>query len=322
MNKATNITLEQAAEFLKANDDFLILSHANPDGDTFGCSHGLCGALQRIGKRARIECADPMSKRLYFMKDAIEEQGDFQPKVIITVDVADKALLGKLEEKYGDKVDLAIDHHVSHVSFAKRIFVEDTAAAACEIIYDLALLLGAKIDAPLAQCIYAGIATDTGCFKFGNTTRFTHEKAGKLMEYGFDCGAVNYRLFDMKSKARIELEQKVMEGMEYFAEGKGAIVILTKALLDSVDTEDINGISALPRQIEGVEVGVVLKEKEDCWKASMRSNSVDVQKICGLFGGGGHTRAAGCSFKNQSPDEIKEKIKSAVTKAIKAIEEI
>lgn len=318
MNKATNITLEQAAEFLKANDDFLILSHANPDGDTFGCSHGLCGALQRIGKRARIECADPMSNRLLFMKEAVEEQ-NFEPRVIVTVDVADKSLLGKLEEKYGDKVDLAIDHHLSHVPFAQRIYVEEGAAAACEIIYDLVLLLGTKIDPPLAQCIYAGIATDTGCFKFGNTTSATHIKAGKLMEYGFNCGALNYRLFDMKSKARIDLEQKVIEGMEYFAEGKGAIVVLPKTLLNSVDFEDINGISAIPRQIEGVEVGIVLKEKEDCWKASMRSNNVNVQKICGLFGGGGHTGAAGCSFKNQTPDEIKEKIKAAVTKAIQTM---
>lgn len=318
MNKATNITLEQAAEFLKANDDFLILSHANPDGDTFGCSHGLCGALQRIGKRARIECADPMSHRLVFMKEAVEEQS-FEPRTIVTVDVADKSLLGKLEEKYGDKVDLAIDHHVSHVPFAKRIFVEDTAAAACEIIYDLVLLLGAKIDSKLAQCIYAGIATDTGCFKFGNTSPLTHIKAGKLMEYGFDCAALNYRLFDMKSKARIALEQKVIEGMEYFAGGKGAVVVLPKSLLDSVDFEDINGISAIPRQIEGVEVGIVLKEKENGWKASMRSNNVNVQELCGLFGGGGHIRAAGCSFKNQTPEEIKEKIKTAVTKAIEAL---
>ncbi len=315
MNKATNITLEQAAEFLKANDDFLILSHANPDGDTFGCSHGLCGALQRIGKRAKIECADPLADRLSFLREAIVQQ-DFEPKTIVSVDIADKSLLGKLEEKYGDKVDLAIDHHVSHVPFAKRIFVDDEAAAACEIIYDLVVLLGAKIDPVLARCIYTGIATDTGCFKFGNTTPATHLKAAKLMEYGFDCGAVNYRLFDMKSKARIALEQKVIEGMEFFAGGKGAVVALPKSLLDSVDSEDINGISAIPRQIEGVEVGIVLKEKEDCWKASMRSNSVNVQELCGLFGGGGHIRAAGCSFKNQSLEEIKEKIISAVTNTI------
>lgn len=315
MNKATNITLDAAAQFLLDNDDFLILSHANPDGDTCGCAYGLCGALQRVGKRARIACSDPLSERFAFLREAIETQ-DFDEKTVVSVDVADKSLLGDLEEKYGDIVDLALDHHVSHRSFGKRIFVDDSAAAACEIIYDLVLLLGeGALDEKVAKCLYTGIATDTGCFKFGNTTRATHEKAGKLMEYGFDAADLNYVLFDMKTKARIELERYVFENIEFFAEDKGAIIALSKEILDSVDVEDINGISALPRQIQGVEVGVVLKEKKDGWKASLRSNNVNVQEICGLFGGGGHIRAAGCTVKG-ALDEVKKQIIKAVTDAV------
>ena len=319
MNKATNITLEQAAEFLLAHDDFLILSHANPDGDTFGCSHGLCGALQRIGKRARIVCADPLSQRFSYMKRAIEVQ-EFQEKTVITVDVADKSLLGSNEELYGNRVDLAIDHHVSHVPFAQRIYVDDTAAAASEIVYDLIPLLGAELDEHIAACLYTGIATDTGCFKYGSTTRLTHEKAGRLMEYGFDAAEINYVMFDMKTKARLKLEQYVIENIEFFAEDKGAVVVLSKELMDSVDGEDVNGIAALPRQIQGVEVGIVLKEREDGWKASMRSNNVNVQEICGLFGGGGHIRAAGCSLKNMTAQQAKEKVIAAVTEALKKAE--
>lgn len=316
MNKATNITLEQAAEFLLNNDNFLILSHANPDGDTEGCAYGLCGALQRIGKKAETACSDPLSERFSYLKEAVTEQ-DFEEKIIVSVDVADKSLLGDLEEKYGDKIDLAIDHHVSHRPFAERIFVDDTAAAACEIIFDLVKLLGENtLDEKTAKCLYTGIATDTGCFKFGNTTGVTHEKAGKLMEYGFDAASLNYLLFDMKTKERIELERYVFENIEFFAEDKGAIIALSKELLDSVDVEDVNGISALPRQIQGVEVGIVLKQKKDSWKASLRSNKVNVQEICGLFGGGGHLRAAGCSFYTDDVNEIKEKIKEAVTEAV------
>lgn len=316
MNKATNLTLEQAAEFLLNNDNFLILSHANPDGDTEGCAYGLCGALQRIGKKAKTACSDPLSERFMYLKEAVTEQ-DFEEKIIVSVDVADKSLLGELEEKYGDKIDLAIDHHVSHRPFAERIFVDDTAAAACEVIFDLVKLLGENtLDEQTAKCLYTGIATDTGCFKFGNTTGVTHEKAGKLMEYGFDAASLNYLLFDMKTKERIELERYVFENIEFFAEDKGAIIALSKEILDSVDTEDVNGISALPRQIQGVEVGVVLKQKKDCWKASLRSNKVNVQEICGLFGGGGHLRAAGCSFYTDDVNEIKEKIKEAVTEAV------
>ena len=319
MNKATNITLEQAAEFLREHDDFLILSHANPDGDTFGCSHGLCGALQKIGKRAKIACADPLSERFSYMKRAIEVQ-EFKEQTIVSVDVADKSLLGSNEELYGGRVDLAIDHHVSHVPFAKRIYVDDTAAAAAEIVYDLVLLLGAELGEHIAACLYTGIATDTGCFKYGSTTRLTHEKAGKLMEYGFDAAEINYTLFDMKTKARLKLEQYALENMEFFSEDRGAVVVLTKEIMDSVDTEDVNGIAALPRQIQGVEIGIVIKQRDDGWKASMRSNNVNVQEICGLFGGGGHIRAAGCSLKNMSLQEAKEKIKAAAAEALKKAE--
>lgn len=315
INKATNVTLEEAAQFLLSHDDFVIISHANPDGDTFGCSYGLCCALQKLGKRARIVCADPLPANFFHLKEAIVEQ-DFEEKTIVSVDIADKTLMGKLESVYGDKVDLAIDHHLSHVPFAEKRYVDDEAAACCEIVYDLIKLLGAEIDAAMAQCIYTGIATDTGCFKFANTTRHTHEKAGELMEYGFDCAALNYRLFDMKSRARIKLEQYTLENLDFFAEGKGAIVALSKQLLDTVDSEDVNGISSLPRMIEGVEVGVVLKEKEDCWKASMRSLKINVQEICGRFGGGGHLNAAGCSFKNMKIEEITQKVKAAVEEAI------
>lgn len=318
VNKATNVTLEEAAKFLLSHDDFLILSHANPDGDTFGCSYGLCSALQKAGKRAKIACADPLPANFFHLKEAIEQQ-DFEEKTIVSVDIADKSLLGKLEKVYGDKVELAIDHHLSHVPFAKLRYVDDKAAAACEIVYDLIKLLGVRLDSAAAQCIYTGIATDTGCFKFANTTKITHEKAGELMEYGFDCAALNYRLFDMKSRARIKLEQYVLEHLDFFADGKGAVVALNKQLLSNVDSEDINGISALPRMIEGVEVGVLLKEKDDCWKASMRSLKVDVQAICKKFGGGGHLNAAGCSFKNKSIEEIIKEVKAAVEEAIGAV---
>lgn len=311
LNEATNITLEEAADFLLTHDDFLILSHANPDGDTFGCSYGLCSALQKAGKRARIACADPLPANFFHFKEAVKEQ-TFEEKTVVSVDIADKSLLGKLEAEYGGRIDLAVDHHLSHVPFARLRYVDDKAGACCEIVYDLIKLLGTEIDAATAQCLYTGIATDTGCFKFSNTTRLSHEKAGELMEFGFDAAALNYRLFDMKSRARIRLEQHILQNLDFFAEGKGAIVALNKALIDSVDSEDINGISSLPRMIEGVEVGIVLKEKENCWKASMRSLNTDVQKICKKFGGGGHLRAAGCSFNNKNTDEIVKQIKQAV----------
>ena len=311
------IDIKQAAEFLKEHDNFLILSHANPDGDTMGCSHALCGALQQLGKKARIECADPLSERFSYMKNGIETE-EFEPDTIVSLDVADRRLLGSLDEAYGGKVQLCIDHHLSHVYYAERTLVDPDAAASCEIVYEVIKETGAKITNEIAACLYTGIATDTGCFKFSNTTPHTHIIAAQLMECDFDFGGLNYTLFDMKTKARISLEEQVLNKMEFFCGDKCALVVLTKEMMDSVDSEDCNGLSSLPRQIEGVEVGVTLKEKDGEWKASLRSAStIDVQKICVKLGGGGHLRAAGCSVKGDL-ETAKRIVIDAITAEMKS----
>lgn len=311
------VTIREAADFLKANDSFLILSHANPDGDTLGCAFALCSALQKLGKKAKNICADEISSRFGFMKDAVIEQ-DFEPETIISVDVADKRLLGDLEAVYGDKVALAVDHHVSHVDFAERKLVEADASACGQTIYKLILEMGVSLDEKIAACIYTAIATDSGCFKYSSVSPETHIIAAELLKFDFGFDKLNYIFFDMKTKERISLEETIYRSLEYYFDGKCALVVLTRELLDSVDDEDGNGISAIPRQIEGVEVGVVLKEKKDGWKASLRSNSsADVQKICTVFGGGGHTKAAGCSFKNMTAEEAKKELLGVIEKELR-----
>ena len=311
------VTIREAADFLKAHDSFLILSHANPDGDTLGCAFALCSALQKLGKKAKNICADEISSRFGFMKDAVIEQ-DFEPETIISVDVADKRLLGDLEAVYGDKVALAVDHHVSHVDFAERKLVEADASACGQTIYKLILEMGVSLDDKIAACIYTAIATDSGCFKYSSVSPETHIIAAELLKFNFGFDKLNYIFFDMKTKERISLEETIYRSLEYYFDGKCALVVLTRELLDSVDDEDGNGISAIPRQIEGVEVGVVLKEKKDGWKASLRSNSsADVQKICTVFGGGGHTKAAGCSFKNMTAEEAKKELLGVIEKELR-----
>ncbi len=310
------LTIKEAAEFLKAQDNILILSHANPDGDTLGCAFGLCLALQGMGKNAKNICADQISDRFDFMKKSLKEQ-DFTPEVFVTVDVADKKLLGDFEAQYGGKIDLAIDHHLSHVKFAKRLTIEPEVAACAQTVYKVIKEMGAEITPDIAACIYTGIATDSGCFKFSSVTPETHILTAELLKFDFGFDRINYTFFDMKTKQRVELEKKIYSDIEYYFDGRCAVVALSKELMATVDIEDGNGISAIPRQIEGVEVGVVFKEKKDCWKASLRSNSaVDVQKICSAFGGGGHVKAAGCSFKGISIEEAKKQLLSEVEKAL------
>lgn len=109
--------VKKAAELLKSNDDFLILSHANPDGDTLGCAYGLCGMLQKMGKRAKVMCADEIAPRMEFLRDTVIQQ-NFEEKTIVSVDVADRKLLGDLDAVYGGRIFLAIDHHESRQEFA------------------------------------------------------------------------------------------------------------------------------------------------------------------------------------------------------------
>lgn len=310
------VDLKTAAEFFRTHDNYLILSHASPDGDTLGCAFGLCSALQNMGKNARNICADAISDRYDFMKKSVKEQ-DFEPQTFVTVDVADTKLLGDLEETYREKIDFAVDHHGSHVDFAKQILLEADNAACAQTVYKLIIEMGAPMTKEIAACLYTGIATDSGCFKYSSVTPETHIIAAELIKYGFDFAHINYVFFDMKSKARIELEKKIFSEMEYYCSGQCALVAIPKEVIATVEDEDINGISAIPRTIEGVEVSVVFKEKKKGWKASLRSNSkVNVQEICRVFGGGGHIRAAGCSFGSLSLDEAKKQLVAEIERVL------
>lgn len=314
------ITIEQTCEYLKANDDYLILMHANPDGDTVGCAMALCGALQGIGKRSMARCSDHIPARFDFMRKAFEEQ-EFEPKTIITVDVADAKLLGDYKE-LGERADLCIDHHSSNTQYAKRLLLRGDYAAAAELVYEVIEALGVKITVPIANALYTGIATDTGCFRFSNTTPATHIKAARLIELGAQIAPINYAMFDLKTPGRMKLEQEVLSKIRYYAGGHIAVIYTSMALLDSItdiDSDDVGALASLPRQIQGVDIGISIKEKKTgLYKASLRSSErVNVSDIAAIFGGGGHARAAGCSFENMSEIEAERIL---VEQCVKALE--
>ncbi len=314
------IDVEQAAGFLRENDDFLILMHASPDGDTLGCGHALCGALQRMGKRARAVCPEEIPHRFDYLFKVVAEQ-EFDPTTIVCVDVADTKLLGEMKE-LGDRAELCIDHHVSNTEYAKRTLVRPEYAAACELVYEVIKALGVPFDRDLANCIYTGTATDTGCFKYSNTTVQTHIIAAEMIGCGAEFAMINYVNFDLKTQGRIRLEQEVLKNIRYFAEGHVALVSVPLALVESIpdiDSDDVGALSNIPRQIEGVDIGICVKEKKKgVFKASMRSSErINVAEICAEFGGGGHERAAGCSFYGGTIEEAEEKIAEAASRAVK-----
>lgn len=313
------INYTEAAEFLKNNDNYYILTHASPDGDTVGSGYGLCYALRNMGKQANVLCSDEFPKRYDYLYAPYKPQ-KFTPQTIVAVDIADKKLLGPRLQQYGDYVDLCIDHHISNVFFAKRTLVDPEAAAACQVIFELLSETAlTELDFDIAQCLYTGIATDTGCFKFDCTSAKTHIDAAELMKYGIPVGRINRMLFDVKSKARMKVEQFVSKGMEYYLDDQCAIAAVTLEDMESIGlaAEEFEGLAGLTTQLESIEVGIIIRQKDvGKYKISMRSTGdVDVSEICKTLGGGGHSKAAGCTLEGKL-DDIKIKLLAAVAPAL------
>lgn len=309
------VDVKKAARLLTENDNFIILSHQNPDGDTLGCGFALVLALRKLGKKVRHECENEIPKKFRFLFGDIENDC-FENGFTVSVDVADIKLLGEnTRKKYEGKIDLAIDHHISHREFAEMTLIEDRAAA-CEIILAVIEEMGVEIDKRIADCLYVGIATDTGCFRYTNTNAHTHLCASRLISLGADNGKINRLMFETKTRTYAKLEKLALSSLEMHFDGRCALMCVTADMFrqSGSDETECDGISALPRQIEGVEVGVTIREKEPgSYKVSVRTNEpVDACEICRKLGGGGHARASGCTV-----DGTLEQVKQIILNTIK-----
>ena len=296
MNK---IDVKQCVELLKEFDNYLILCHKNPDGDTLGSAFALHRGLTKLGKKSMVRCADTINDKFSFLWDELDNS-EIEYEKIITVDVADTKLLGSdFDQEYGNKVFLCIDHHLSNTNYAENLLLEDRAAAA-EIIYEVVCEMGVEICPKIANCIYTGIATDTGCFLFSNTSPTTHKIAASLIEAGADYTTINRVMFETKTLSYLRLEQMASSSIEMHYGGKCAIMTITQAMFNKSGSNEseCDGIASLPRKIEGVKIGVTIRERNDkSYKVSLRTvEPYDAAKICGRLGGGGHNRAAGCEF--------------------------
>ena len=288
------MNLYEVARFLEAHDNYDILTHAYPDGDTLGSGFALCLALRQIGKKARVITTGVPSKFTYLQKNIEEE--DFTTETVVSVDVAAESLLG------------------SNTFTAKEKFVDKYAAANCEILYKLFLRMHINFTKDIADCLYTGISTDTGCFRYTNTTAETMRVAASLMDFGCNTAYINKAMFETKSKNKIQLERAVYESMTYCADGRCAIIYTTLDMLKKLNTGDdeMEGLASIPRQIEGVLIGITMREKEGgFFKISVRTNNnINASDFCSQFGGGGHPAAAGCSIEGDL-----ETVKTTLEKA-------
>ena len=292
------MTRAEFCAFARAHDNFVILTHRRPDGDTIGSAGALCLGLRQLGKTAFVLTNEQFTPRFDPFLDGLVCEALPAGATVISADIASEGLLSFDAVRMGLTPVCAVDHHGSN-SLACPKLVEADKAACGEIIHAILLELGVSVTKRIAECLYVAISTDTGCFKFSNTTSNTHRTAAALIEAGADVYPINKLFFDTKSFSRLRMEAKLTETMEFYADGTVGVCVMPKRLLAefSATEDDLDSISGFARSIEGVRIGVMIREVEDgLGKISLRTEApYDAAQICGLLGGGGHAAAAGAS---------------------------
>ena len=313
------MTVQAAAQWLRERDNFLLLTHVRPDGDTLGSAAALCQALNALGKTAYV-LKNPGDLTRYegFLTFSWAPEG-FVPDHVVAVDIATEELLPEgAAQSYRGKSQLCIDHHPSNEGYAQQTCLDADASACGEIIYHIIREWGVWSQS-IAQALYIAIATDCGGFLYSNTTPETHRIAAELMEH-LDVRKVNKHFFKTKRFVELKLESRLLESEVFFHNGKvciGKISLQDKADLGAGEG-DCEELSSFAATIEGVGCAATLRElAPDQWKISLRTveTYADANHICNHLGGGGHAAAAGATV-NGSETDVRRRVLDAIEREL------
>lgn len=308
--------LTACADFLRAHDNYMIITHRRPDGDTLGSAAGLCHALRRLGKRAYLfpnpEITDTY---LPLVADCLAPEGTAWDTAVAT-DVAEPGLfcLG-----FQGAVDLWLDHHPDRGAPRQNAVVWPHKASCGELVLELIGLLCGGPDKTEADMLYMAVSTDTGCFLYDNTAPDTHRAAARLLEAGADLPRLNKLLFRYKSRARLMLEGMICASLRVDQARPVTTAVVTLDMLrrTGATEDDCSDLASLAGQIRGNKVAVTVRELSEVpprCKVSVRTDgTVDASKVCGAFGGGGHKMASGCEL-DCPPEETARRVLAAVEK--------
>lgn len=304
-----SLTRTETARYLLERDNFAIVTHRRPDGDTLGSAALLCRGLRQLGKTAHV-----LENREITPKYAHLHQQLTKPEVqagdtIVSVDVASVNMLPEAFAHLVGNISLRIDHHRTSTSFTDDELVDPVAAACGEIIYDVLMEMGAQLDVPMANALYTAISTDTGCFRYANTQSHTFEVAAACAKVTPDIYALNQALFGITSLARLKIQSWLLDNALFLAGGQIAVCALPLEVEKQIGVteDDMENISGFPRSIEGVKIAATLRQNENGEvKLSVRAvPGYDAGVICANFGGGGHRGAAGASLRMSLEDATK-----------------
>ncbi len=309
------LTKEQTAEYLSHKDNFVILTHRRPDGDTLGSAALLCRGLRQLGKTAHILRNPEITEKYAHLHQGLTTEQVKDSDILVAVDTASQGMLPEAFSQHADQIALRIDHHATATSFTEKEYVEPEAAACGELVCRVLLLMGVQVDKPMANALYTAISTDTGCFRYANTTPEVLECAAMCAYRSDELFAINQALFDTNSLARLRVQGYLVEHAIFLQNGAIAICPLPRAVEQELGAteDDLENISGFPRSIEGVKIAATLREEPDGRiKISVRAvPGCDAAAVCAKFGGGGHKGAAGASL-DCSMDEAVERLKQEI----------
>ena len=310
---------------LLEGNHFALIAHMLPDGDSIGSLLGLGRALILAGKKVKMFNPGPVPHIYRFLKGSEEVQCDSflsgSEVQVIVLDCSDPERLGALKEQVmaSEKI-INIDHHVTNQRFGHLNYVNFDSAATGEIIYTLLEEARFNLDKDVAEALYVAIATDTGSFKFDNTTADTHRVAAALLGFGLRPAQIAQGVFDERPLVHYLLLHDALAGLEMYSDNKLAVMTLScdQRLRRGALSEDLDGIVNYSRNIEGVELGILFyADRADEVKVGFRSKNIDVSALAAIFGGGGHAKAAGCRLKGTF-EAVKVKVITAAEKTLLA----
>jgi phosphoesterase RecJ-like protein len=294
------LDLASAAAELRGRDGFIIISHRRPDGDALGSSAALCRILRALGKTAyTLRNPQTIEKYLPFVDAYCAPEG-YEAATVVTVDLADEGIIQFGAEEYVGKADIAIDHHLSNKGYCEKTLVMPHKASCGEVVLLLGKELGVTIDVETATLLYIALTTDSGCFRYKNTTAETLAAGAELVSYGIPNGDLTKLFFMTKRKSRLLIESEIIASLRFFNDDELVIAPLTLEMIRAAgaDEEDMEDIAVIAGQVEGVETSITIRELEEggC-KVSVRTvKYANADAICVQYGGGGHGMAAGCQL--------------------------
>jgi phosphoesterase RecJ-like protein len=314
-----NSPLQQAISILKKYQRFTVGCHLRPDGDAIGSLMALGLSLELAGKQVEMVLPEGEPQTFSFLPgfERIRTTPTFDPEVVLSVDCAEQTRLLLPPEVFVTQPLLVnLDHHISNTYFGDLNLVLPEAAATGEIVYQLLCAGGFPVDDRIAMAIYTAVATDTGFFRFSNTTAETLSLAAQLVEtYGISPSQIAERVYEEKSFESLRLLTEVLSTLKLSPDQRYSWMVLSQEMLQRypVELEETENFVNYASSIRGVEIGLFFKEvKPQDIKVSWRSKAtVDVSRLAAHFGGGGHARAAGCSLTG-SMDAVTEEVLSFV----------